>query len=53
MVLASFQMKNKFRKAQFFQEMFLLANLSVKIVLEMRFFIFSNADISFAKREFI
>lgn len=45
MVLASFEVEDKFKKAYFFQETFLLANTSVKIVLGMLFFIFSNANI--------
>ena len=47
-VLASFQVKNKLGKAQFFQEMFLLTDFNIKIVLEMLFFTLSNANIQFA-----
>ena len=51
MVLASFQVKNKLGRAQFFQEMFLLADLNVEVVLEMPFLTLTNADIQFAKKE--
>ena len=48
MVLASFQVEDKLRKARFFQETILLANLSIEVVLEMPFLIFNNTDIKFA-----
>ena len=48
MVLASFQVEDTLRKAQFFVETFLLADFSVKVVLEMPFLTLSNADIKFA-----
>ena len=37
MVLASFQVEDKLRRHQFFQETFLLADISVEIVLSMLF----------------
>lgn len=45
MVLANFQVGDKFGKARFFLETFLLANTSVEMILKMPFLIFSNADI--------
>ena len=48
MVLASFQIENTLKKAQFFQKIFLFINFSVKIVLEILFLTFSNIDIKFA-----
>ena len=45
MVLANFQVKDKLRRAQFSQITFLLADISMEIVLGMPFLIFSNADI--------
>ena len=45
MVLASFQVENKLRRARFFQESFLLAHTSVEVVLGMLFLTLSNADI--------
>lgn len=44
-VLASFQVKDKLGKARFFQETFLLADISVEVGLEMPFFTLSNTDI--------
>ena len=48
MVLASFQAEDKLRKTHFFQETFLVANTSVKMILGILFLAFSNADVSFA-----
>ena len=45
MVLASFQVEDMLKKARFFQEMFLLADLSIKVVLQMPFLTLSNANI--------
>ena len=45
MVLASFQVEDKLRRARFFQETFLLANFSIKVVLEISFLTLSNANI--------
>ena len=50
-VIAAFLIKDKLGRAQFFQETFLLANISMEVVLGMLFFTFSNADIQFAKKE--
>ena len=51
MVLASFQVEDKFGKARFFQEMFLLADTSSEVVLGMPFLTLNNADIQFAEKE--
>ena len=51
MVLADFQIENKLGKARFFQETFLLANISVEIVLDMLFLTLSNANIQFVEKE--
>lgn len=45
MVLASFQIEDKLGKAYFFQKIFLLINVSIKIVLQMPFLTLSNTDI--------
>lgn len=45
MVLASFQVENKFEKICFFQKIFLLTNINAKVVLKIYFLIFSNAKI--------
>ena len=51
MVLASFQVEDKLKKAQFFQKTFLLADLSVEVVLGIPFLILSNANIQFARKK--
>lgn len=50
-VLARFQVKDKFERARFFQETFLLANISMEIVLGMLFLTLSNVNIQFLKKE--
>ena len=45
MVLADFQVEDKLGRAWFFQETFLLANISVEVVLDMLFLILNNANI--------
>ena len=50
MVLASFQVEDKFGKTRLFQKTFLLANINMEMVLSMPFFTFSNIDIQFAKK---
>ena len=50
-VIATFQVVNKLDCSGFFQETFLLANISIEVVLNMLFFIFSNADVQFAKKK--
>ena len=51
MVLASFQVEDKLRKIQFFQEIFLLVNISAEVVLGMLFLILSNSDIQFVEKK--
>ena len=51
MVLASFQVEDTLGRARFFQETFLLADLSVEVVLGMPFLTLSNADIKFAQKK--
>lgn len=46
-VLATFQVENKLKKARFFLETFLKANTHVNIILEMPFFTLSNIDVGF------
>ena len=52
-VLASFLIKDKLKRARFLEKTFLLANLSIKMVLSMLFLTFSNRNIQFAKKELI
>ena len=51
MVLADFQVKDKLGKAGFFQESFLLANISAEVVLGIPFLTFSNAEVQFVEKE--
>lgn len=44
MVLANFQVKNKLWRARFFQQTFLLADISLELVLEMLFLTLTKAD---------
>ena len=52
-VLASFQVEDKFERARFFQEIFLLVNISIEVVLDMLFLTFSNTDVRFVEKELI
>lgn len=51
MVLARFLIEKNLEKAQLFQKSFLLANISIKMVLEMLFLIYKNANVLFAKQK--
>ena len=51
MVIAGFQVQNKFGKAKFFQNTFLVSDTSVEIVFEMLFLAFSKVKVDFAERE--
>ena len=51
MVLASFQVEDKLGRIRFFQETFLLANISAEIVLGMPFLTLSNANVQFVEKE--
>ena len=46
-VVAAFSMTNKANRVQFFQETFLVATVSPKVVFEMLFFNLSSADFDF------
>ena len=48
MILASFQVEDTLERARFFQETFLLADLSIEIVLRMPILILNNTNIKFA-----
>ena len=52
-VIVDCPMKNKLKRIQFFQETFLLANISLEVVLRISFLIFSKANIWFMEREFV
>ena len=51
MVLASFQVENKLGQTRYFQKTFLLADISMEVVLGMPFLTLSNANIQFAKKK--
>ena len=51
MVLASFQVEDKLGRIQFFQETFLLANISTGLVLGMPSLILSNPDVQFVEKK--
>lgn len=53
MVLANFQVKDKSKKAQFYQKTFLVADISAKMILDMLFLTFSNVDLLFVRRKLI
>lgn len=52
MVLASFQIEDKLRRARFFQKTFLVTNTYVNIIQGMPFFTLSNKDVVFKDLEF-
>ena len=52
-VLASFQVEDKLGRAWFFQKLFLLADITMQLMLGMLFLTLSNADVSFLQRELI
>ena len=45
MITTVFQVVNKLGRSRFFQETFLLANISIKVILGKSFFTFSNVDL--------
>lgn len=51
MVLINFQIKDKLKRARFFQETFLLANIRAEVVLSMLFLIFNNINIKFSEKK--
>ena len=51
MVVVTFSMTDQADRVRFFEEIFLIANVSPDVVLGMPFLILSGADIDFPKRE--
>ena len=51
MVVAAFSVTNQANKVRFFEEIFLVANVSPDVVLGIPFLILSGADVKFLKRE--
>lgn len=52
-VIAGFSIYNKLGKIWFFERIFLLANTSMKVVIEMLFFIFFDVDTRFAEKKLV
>ena len=50
-VLAGFKVEDQLGRVWFFQETFLLADISTKVVLGMSFLTLSNADVQFIEKE--
>ena len=50
-VIAAFQVVNKLGCSWFFQETFLLAHISIEVVLGILFLTLSNADVQFAEKK--
>ena len=50
-VIAVFQVVDKLGRSRFFQETFLLANISIKVVLSLLFLTLSNANVQFAEKK--
>ena len=51
MMVAAFLVTDQANKEKFFEEIFLVANVSSDVVLGMPFFTLSGADIDFPKRK--
>lgn len=51
MIIGSFQVEDKLEKAYFFQKTFLVANISIKVLVEMLIFTFSNTNKIFVDKK--
>ena len=51
MVVAAFSVTNQADRVRFFEEIFLVANVSLDVVFGMLFLTLSGADVNFPKRE--
>ena len=51
MVVAAFSVADKANRVRFFEETFLVANVSPEVVLGMPFLTLSNADVDFSSRD--
>ena len=52
-VISDYSVKNRLKRVRFFPETYLLANISLKVVLEMLFLIFGKTKIRFAEQELV
>ena len=50
MVIADFQVEDKVGRPRFSEEIFLVADTKFEVILGMLFWKFSNADVSFGKK---
>ena len=50
-VIAEFLVQNELKKVWFFEETFMLADISIKMILRMLFFILSNTNIRFIEKK--
>ena len=50
-VIVGFQILNKQGRTRFFQETFLLADITIEVVPEILFFILNNTNIQFAEKK--
>lgn len=50
MVLAKFLLQNSIKKVRLLKEIFLLANISMEMILELSFLSLGNAGVKFAKK---
>lgn len=53
MIIARFQVLDKFNSTYFFQKTFLLTNTNINIILEIFFLTLSNTNIVFANKKLI
>ena len=51
MIVAAFSVADQADRVRFFEEIFLVANVSSDVVFWMPFLILSGADVTFPKRE--
>lgn len=51
MILANFQVEDKFEKTWFFKEIFLIVNTNIKMILNIYFLIFINANVLFTEQK--
>ena len=51
MIIAAFSLIDKANRVRFFEETFLVANISPEVVFGMSFLILGSADINFVGRE--
>ena len=50
-VIAGFQVQDKFEKTRFFQKSFLVADTSMKVIFRMSFLIFNKVEVDFVERK--